>query len=79
METASQIDAGCNWDKIADVVASTIGRGTPAHRAAVDVSLGFPDAYDRFLMFLEDEPDAIRDAIGALLGPVVQLVRTDRS
>ena len=68
-----------DWETIADVDASTIGRGTPAHRAAVDVSRGFPDAYNRFVMFLEDEPDAMRDAIGALLGSVVQLVGTERS
>ena len=67
MGIAAQIDTSSDWEKIADVVASTIGRGTPAHRAAVDISRGFPDSYDRFLMFLDDEPDAIRDAITALL------------
>lgn len=67
MGTALHIDEAPDWEKIADTVAAAIGRGTPAHRAAVDISLGFPDAYDRFLMFLDDEPDGIRDTITALL------------
>lgn len=67
MGIIEQVADRAGWDVVADAVASTVGHGSPTHRAALDAVKGFPDAVDRFALHLENLPGDKRGVLEARL------------
>jgi hypothetical protein len=65
--STGHFETPADWSAIADAVAFSIGRGTPAHRAALEAMRALPGAEERFMFHLENVEDGLRDAFAVRL------------